>query len=1295
MRKWLKYLLFLAGGLLAAVILLAAFTRTPFFKSWLRDMAVSRANQALAGEVRIDRIGGNLFDHLEISGILLTNEEDTVLYLPRLALRFRPASLLRKEIWIDSLALDSLFLKLRQYPDSSWNVAKLLPPDSGAAVDTTEAPAPFDWKITVNDFRLKNAGLRIIPLDSAGIIPSRVENINADLEFAYSEEAQKLHLREFRFHARNPDFRLAELSFRVGRTAQEITFKDLALRTGSNRLEASGRIDPSGERLSGVNLAAAPLQFSEFQFLLPEIRLAAAPSLSLKAAYRADSLHIDLALRDREQAALLKGFIAGLEGEPRYRLNCELRGLDLAGWVKEPALNYVLNGSIQLNGEGVRPETARAAVQAELQNCRFESWPVEQLRLTAEYSAGNVRGNASIHSEAGSAEVDARVDDIRGEQRFQINAGASRLNLAKLFHEDSLETDLHLALAAEGAGFDPQTLDGSLRLEIDSSYVIGQPLQRAFASLRIQGGNYHIDALEARLPAAALQASGYLNLPDSLVDLEYYLEAGDLSALRRFIPADTLKLQGFLQGQVQGRPDSLATESTFQFHRVAYNNVGIDSLSGALSALLQKENLRGELSLRAGNAGMPGLRANKIDLRADFAGDSLNIFADIFQHDSLGSQITARLALDSFRTRVYLPQIDLNLNNWHWNGGNDSTWIDIDSTGIEIHRFLLAHREQYLRAEGRISFAGAEAFEVDIHGLEYARFLPLAGVNWPLGGRLNFGLNITGDAGAPAINGRLSITNGSLFDLPYEKFHGEFAYRGDRLSWESGLLLSPGRELLFTGRLPVSLSFAGESEGLDWNKPMFMELKTDQFDLAGLRFYKDNRPENQLSGSLACNLKLENTLNDPAAGGFVEFYDLSLNLPRWGINYPEAQLKLEVGPEKLSISTFQVKGKSGSLSLSGGMEFDSSIVKGNLKQVDIKLAAKNFLAAQSRDYEIVLNGDAELSGKPENLRYRGDISVPRARFYLPALMKNYDAAAVPEKLPLLVEAARAADSTRDASAQPDLTQQREPKPGAQTTRPEYYQNLRGTLHLSIPRDTWLETKELKVEIAGELDVVKEGEYFEIFGPVQTVRGWYDLLGKRFEIREGVVTFTGGKEFNPEVAVWTRHIFRDAEREKRTLELQISDKAFSPKLQFTLDDQQIEEADALSYLFFGRGVNELSSGQKSEMAGQEKYLDASAMATGMAVSLLAGQLTQGLENSLKVDYLEIKGEDNWQSGRFVVGKYLTSDVFVSYEKGFGRAYSDQSGPDLVTLEYNITKFLYLQLSQAQENSGFEVIFKFEK
>ncbi len=1295
MRKWLKYTLFLAGGLLATVILLAAFTRTPFFKSWLRDMAVSRANQALAGEVRIDRIGGNFFNHLEISGILLTNKEDTVLYLPRLAARFRPASLLRKEILIDSLALDSLFLKLLQYPDSSWNVAKLFPPDSGATADTARAPAPFDWKITVNDFRLKNARLRIIPLDSAGIIPSRVEDVNADLEFDYSAKEQNLHLREFRFHTRNPDFHLAELSFRAGRTAQEITFKNLVLRTGSNRLDASGQVDPAGERFSGINLKTAPLQVSEFQFLLPEIRLSAAPSLSLEAAYRADSLHIDLALRDREQAALLRGFIAGIESEPRYRLNCELRGIDLAEWVKEPALNYVLNGSIQLNGEGIRPETARAAVQAELQNCRFEAWPVEQFRLAAEYSAGNAWGKASIHSEAGSADLDAGVDDIRGKQRFRIDARADHLDLAKLLHEDSLKTDFHLALVGEGAGFDPQTLDGSLRLTVDSSYVIGQPLQRAFASLRIQGGNYHIDTLEAQLPAAALRISGYLNLPDSLVNLEYYLEPGDLSGLRRFIPADTLRLQGFLQGRVRGRPDSLATESTFQLQQLAYNDIGIDSLSGALSALLEKENLRGEMVLRAEKAGMPGLRANKIDLRADFANDSLNIFTDIFQHDSLGAQITARVARDSFRTRVYLPRLDLNLNNWHWNGGNDSTWVDIDSTGIEIHRFLLAHREQHLRAEGRISFVGPETFGINIHDLEYARFLPLAGMNWPLGGRLNFEMNISGDAGAPVINGKLGIANGSLFDLPYEKFHGEFAYRGDRLSWESGLLLSPGRELLFTGRLPVSLSFAGESEGMDWNKPMFIELKTNKFDLAGLRFYEDNRPENQLSGFLACDLELENTLTDPAAGGFVEFHDLSLNLPRWGINYPEAQFKLVVGPENLSISTFQVKGKSGSLSLSGGVEFDSSIVKGNLKQVDIKLAANDFLAAQSRDYEITLNGNAELSGDLDRLRYRGEISIPRARFYLPAFMKNYGAGTGVERLPLLVEAARAADSTLNASAQPDLTQRREPKPNAQTTRPEYYQNLQGTLHLSIPRDTWLETKELKVEISGELDIVKEGEYFEIFGPVQTVRGWYDLLGKRFEIREGVVTFTGGKEFNPEVAVRARHTFRDADREKRTLELQISDKAFSPKLQFTLDDQQIEEADALSYLFFGRGVNELSSGQKSEMAGQEKYLDASAMATGMAVTLLAGQLTQGLENSLQVDYLEIKGEDNWQSGRFVVGKYLTSDIFVSYEKGFGRAYSDQSGPDLVTLEYNITKFLFLQLSHAQQNSGFEVIFKFEK
>lgn len=82
------------------------------------------------------------------------------------------------------------------------------------------------------------------------------------------------------------------------------------------------------------------------------------------------------------------------------------------------------------------------------------------------------------------------------------------------------------------------------------------------------------------------------------------------------------------------------------------------------------------------------------------------------------------------------------------------------------------------------------------------------------------------------------------------------------------------------------------------------------------------------------------------------------------------------------------------------------------------------------------------------------------------------------------------------------------------------------------------------------------------------------------------------------------------------------------------------------------------------------------------------------DKLDVDYIEVKTSGNFDKASITVGKYITNNIFVSYEKRFGESNQKDVDKDEIILEYLISKFIFLQLNNSSSDSGFDVIFKIE-
>jgi autotransporter translocation and assembly factor TamB len=99
--------------------------------------------------------------------------------------------------------------------------------------------------------------------------------------------------------------------------------------------------------------------------------------------------------------------------------------------------------------------------------------------------------------------------------------------------------------------------------------------------------------------------------------------------------------------------------------------------------------------------------------------------------------------------------------------------------------------------------------------------------------------------------------------------------------------------------------------------------------------------------------------------------------------------------------------------------------------------------------------------------------------------------------------------------------------------------------------------------------------------------------------------------------------------------------------------------------------------------------------GIVSNILSDRLSRSLGEDLSLDIIEVNARDNWKSATFMVGKYLTENLFLTYERSFGEGDQNVTNPETISLEYQVSKSFFLQLIQGDAKvSGLDMFFKIE-
>jgi len=1263
MRKFLKITGRTLLIILVILVIVVILIQTRPIKNLITDLIMANVNGRLQNaELSIQRIEMNYLSSLSLQGVSISQDGENILSLKEFRIHYSLKGIMSNRITISKILFDELNLALRQDAEGKWNLMTILP-----AVDKKEKPKNkpknSNWEIVLDDFSLRNSEIKINS--------SRISDIMLHFAGKYSQDESYINLDKFSFNSHEPDLKLENLDFIARLENNKVMLDNMQIRTAENLITLGAEIDLDDLENGYIDINSDSLNLTEFSGFIQQEDIKMLPEIDIELTLKNQIANFNLKMNEADQKLNMKGTVNSVFGSPDYELRLAIEHLDGNHWLADAQYDSDINLNLTMKGKGIELEKAKMDFQLNVKPSYMGDRKVNEITLTGHKSGNSADFDTNIWGDFGKINISGAAKNIFDEVSYHLQGNLEGIDLAELVQNDTLHSDLNLGFEVTGKGRDPELLTADLKINGEHSTIMGMEINTLKADIHYEKGEYVIEDLQVVNPVAKLilNADGNVN---GKHDLDFTLIVMDLQSMSKFVNAETLDGSGDIKGNIIINNKSYKANVTLSMKDLFYNEFSLGEMSGEIDLDSDLKNtIDTKLDLKDFKSG--DLAIDSIALHSTGDEKQQQIELDVGA-EKLIVHLESGVFIDSIIT-IELPVLNAEYDGLQVNSEHSNARILIGENYYQINDLQLAIGKGSLMIDGTITPTGTQQLSLDIQDFDLELLNSLGLLSSQIAGIFNLKAEVGGNISQPDISAEMQLTDLAWGDVQPGNIQINADLKEDKV--DIVFILDKDKKTLISGsaKLPIYLN-SENGEMIPSNEQLEADLLISDFDISLLK--ESFKQIKELNGLLGVDLHLRNNLSDPELNGNIKLERGNISIPQYGINYPEIRLKAAFQQRNLELEELYLAGSEGYLKFSGEAEVESPLSEG-IKTIDMRLLADNFSLTDKRELQVKLNSDIKLTGSPEKLVYSGYLNIPKAIIDLDALPGG-SKSKVDINSPLLVQA-----SYKDIDQ--TVTSVKKKK----KTQPDLIKNLTGEMKITIPRNTWIRNKDMNVEISGDLRVIKKSKYFEIYGTVSTLRGKYDLYGKKFDLKGGTVTFNGGSELNAMLDLKISHVFRDIYRNKRTLKLQITGDVNTPVINFYLDDEGISESDAISYLLFGKSNSEISQGEKSEVARQTE----SDLALSMLSKTIGNKLAEEIGKKLNLDVVEFSGGENWKQAAIVVGKYITNDLFINYKKEFSLDQSSEIVPDEVSLEYEMNKYISVQATRGDDKStGVDVFWKFK-
>ena len=523
-------------------------------------------------------------------------------------------------------------------------------------------------------------------------------------------------------------------------------------------------------------------------------------------------------------------------------------------------------------------------------------------------------------------------------------------------------------------------------------------------------------------------------------------------------------------------------------------------------------------------------------------------------------------------------------------------------------------------------------------------------------GILSFNGELSGTAGEPNFEGVLKLGDPTLSGIKIDSAFAEFKYHHLEKNVTANAEVNARGQTAASIRsqLPISMDFRTFAVNMpEESDSISVNVITDNFNLSVFNDFLDKQYLNRLRGELNADIDIEGTTGELTPKGYLRLQNGQISVPIAGIKLTKINSELTFRESGLELSQFTATSGSGSFNASGNVGLDG-IIPNNL---DLTAKANRFRLANTADYNLTIDLDSKLTGKPTQPKASGELRVKNGFVYL----QDFGEKAV-----------------EDVELE-----------GEETSSFSAYDSLSLDMRFVIERNFLIRNRrylDLEIALDGELDAQKQrSEDLQLFGTLNAQRGYVRPLGKQFTLDEGTFTFSGPVA-EPDLYIKTSYVPQSAQKQGSPIVLYyiIEGNADDPTFRFE-SQPQMEQQDIICYTLFNKPCYALESWQQvvSGSGGSTP--------TDLLVGVLLDEFETLATQQLGIDVVQIDNSGVNGATSIKTGWYLNRRTFFAIVNEI----SGTTPETLFILEYLLTKNLDLIITQGDDNrQGIDIRWQYD-
>jgi hypothetical protein len=883
------------------------------------------------------------------------------------------------------------------------------------------------------------------------------------------------------------------------------------------------------------------------------------------------------------------------------------------------------------------------------------SGTMDDLRFEGDLAAGD-----------GRLTVDGSIDLVTLGSAYTLTVDAEAVSLTAFTTRVPEPAVVSGHLTAQGSGLMLDSLEGIGSVSVRPSRVGPVRVTSASTDFHVTGGLLLLDRLDVDIAGARVTGSGTLGLvQEADGEATFAFAIDSLAAFRPMFMGDSILVGDGLSPleedllRVRGiEPDTLPTELDVRMAGSAFGTAVVRGHIGDLGLQLDFEardlayqhNALDSASVRLAGSGLPDLQGDwEADVHAygitwesrtfdgvDFEGTMSQRRGDGVLNvvRRLGERYfaTGSFALDSVGGQVALAEASVQIDDLSWvllrpsDIAWDSTSLRVE--GLELLR--LGEDPSSLTAQGTLTRGGDSNFRLEMEGFhveDATRVLQREDID--VSGHVDLSVTILGPAENPSMDALFEVQDPRYGALGLTRLSGSVEYRNRSSDFRIDAWDETRNVLSAFGRLPLDLALIDvEQRSLD--EPMDVRVSANALDASIALAYFGTLED--VVGTISADLTIEGTSREPEPTGTIRLAEGAWTILALGVRHTGLAGELELRRDRTVGVEFGTT-QAGRSTVSGVV----TMIPFANPTLDLLVTLDQFQAVSRRDIESMLSGSFTVRGEYRLPVAEGALRVDEGTLFVDEFARA--AAVVDLRDPTLFAGGFAVDTTVFVT-QPILAGLRNP----------FLDNLRVDIDLSVPRNLWLRSDAMNVEMGGDLLVRYDRAVNDLVmvGDLQALRGSYRVLGRTFEVDGGTVSFLGQPGVNPALGIEAVSRVRRRGGDRIEVRATVSGTLVQPLVTLSTTEAGLSQSDLVSYLLFGVGGAEFGTGAGSGI-GQDVTTGGLTMLGGR----IGSQLGTAIAQEIGFDYFAISQggalvEDpfsTFTNAQVEVGRYFGDDIFV--------------------------------------------------